>query len=397
QFVSHTGRESQPFYFFETNPQESSQTWQVWRAEFDQMLLDNARGHGVEVRVGARVLDVLFDGPRAVGVRVQANGGAAEEIPARVLIDASGQSHVIAARLGIREMDPFLKKGTVWTYYEGAERLPGIDGGATLVLYTQQKNGWFWYIPLPDDITSVGVVSSLDYLFARRRDPQAIYEEQLDCCPAARARVAKGRRVSGFYVTKDFSYRATRCAGEGWVLVGDAFGFLDPIYSSGVLLALKSGEMAADAVADGLARGDLSPEMLGRWEPEFTKGMDRMKRLVYLFYQGFSFGRFVRRYPQYKLHLIDLLVGNLFTEHVDEAFPAMEALMRESEPMPAGDAPASSARGGSPQPAASASQSGNGEPQPPVHEWTDGEWERPASELHVELACRPGESPTSSP
>ena len=328
QFVTDTGKETQPFYFFENNPHECSQTWQVLRSEFDQMLLDNARGHGVEVEVGTRVLDVLFDGDRATGVRVQREDGTQETIQSRVVVDASGQSSLLANRLKLREPDPLLKKATVWTYYEGAHRDPGLDEGATLVLSLEGKKGWFWYIPLANNIVSVGVVSSIEYLFKGRGEHEAIFHEELDRCPAAKRRVACGKRVTGFYSTKDFSYRSKQIAGPGWVLVGDAFGFLDPIYSSGVFLALKSGELAADAVAEGLARGDLSGEQLGKWEPDFTRGMDRMKRLVYAFYEGFSFGAFIRKHPDFKRHIIDLLTGDLFKDSVDEVWGPMEAMQR---------------------------------------------------------------------
>jgi flavin-dependent dehydrogenase len=110
------------------------------------------------------------------------------------------------------------------------------------------------------------------------------------------------------------------------VLVGDAFGFLDPLYSSGVLLALKSGQMAADAVCEGLAKGDTSAAQLGGWSGEFTKGMDRMRRLVCEFYDGFSFGRFVKNHPDLKGHITDLLIGDLFKDSVDDVVAPMDAM-----------------------------------------------------------------------
>lgn len=331
QFVNDTGKESQPFYFFEVNPHESSQTWQVLRSEFDALLLDNARAYGVDVHVGARALDVLFDGSRAVGVRYQEGDGPARELAARVVVDASGQSTLIANRLKLREPDPYLRKASIWAYWEGAHRDPGLDEGATLVLQTEGKKGWFWYIPLHNNVVSVGVVSSLEDLLGKQRgtNHEAIYFEEVERCPAVKRRIEGARRVSGFYTTKDFSYRSTRLAGDGWVLVGDAFGFLDPIYSSGVFLALKSGELAADTVSDGLSRGDLSGEQLGRWGPEFIQGMERMKRLVYAFYEGFSFGGFIRKHPEMKKHIIDLLVGDLFKDSVDAVWQPMEELQRE--------------------------------------------------------------------
>src|SRR5437867_2097318 len=175
-------------------------------------------------------------------------------------------------KLKLREWDPILKKAALWTYWEGAYRDTGRDEGATLVLQTQGKQGWFWYIPLHNNIVSVGVVAAYDYLFKDRpgRDHEAIYFEEVDRCPGVKERIAPGRRVAPFRAAKEYSYRSRRAAGDGWVLVGDAFGFLDPLYSSGVLLALRSGEMAADAITEGLARGDTSARQLGKWETQFT-------------------------------------------------------------------------------------------------------------------------------
>jgi flavin-dependent dehydrogenase len=222
-----------------------------------------------------------------------------------------------------------LKKGALWTYFEGAYRDSGRDEGATMVLQTAGKKGWFWYIPLHDNIVSVGVVASFEYLFDGRGDHEKIYREELDNCPAAKQRVRYGRRVTGFFATKDYSYRSRQAAGDGWVLVGDAFGFLDPLYSSGVLLALKSGQLAADAVCEGLAANDTSAARLGGWSADFCHGMDRMRRLVCEFYNGFSFGRFVKAYPQLKGHLTDLLIGDLFKESLDEVIAPIESMKQD--------------------------------------------------------------------
>jgi len=329
QFVNQHGKMSEPFYFTDHNPHECSETWQVLRSEFDQIMLDNAAEHGVEVCEGVRVRDVLFDGERATGVSVQHEDGRLEDVPARVVVDASGQSTMIGRRFNLLVKDSHLKKGAVWTYWKGAYRDSGRDEGATLVLQTKGKKGWFWYIPLHNDIVSVGIVRAFDELFVGGRDHETIYNEELEKCPEVLRRVSIGTRCDRYYATKDYSYRATRCAGDGWVLVGDAHGFLDPLYSSGVLLALKSGQMAADAVADGLAKGDLSAAQLGAWGPEFNQGMDRMRRLVCEYYDGFSFGAFVRKYPRHKGNLTDLLIGNLFNDRVGEVFGPMDAMRAE--------------------------------------------------------------------
>ena len=327
QFVNALGRESAPFYFWDNKPHECSQTWQVERGEFDQMMLENAREHGVQAFEGVHVLEVMFEGDRAVGVRVKDTDGTRREIRAKVVVDASGQAALLQNRFKLRLWDPVLNKGAIWTYWEGAYRDAGRDEGATMVLQTTDKRGWFWYIPLHDDIVSVGVVAPFDNLFKNRKGShEQTYNEEVDACPALKKRVRKARRKTGYFVTRDYSYRSNQVAGDGWVLVGDAFGFLDPLYSSGVLLALKSGELAAEAICDGLASADTSASQLGRWGDGFNQGVDRMRRLVCEYYDGFSFGQFVRKYPELRGTVTDLLIGDLFTDRVDKVWGPLETL-----------------------------------------------------------------------
>jgi flavin-dependent dehydrogenase len=160
----------------------------------------------------------------------------------------------------------------------------------------------------------------------------------VDRCPGIKPRLAKAERVAPFRAAKEYSYCSRQAAGDGWVVAGDAFGFLDPLYSSGVLLALTSGARAADAVAEGLAKGDTSAAQLGKWREDFKRGMDRMRRLVCAYYDGFSFGRFVRHYPHLKGHLTDLLIGDLFKDSLDEVWEPMEAVRAamKAEAQPAG-------------------------------------------------------------
>lgn len=343
QFFNKRGKASVPFYFSETDPSERSQTWQVLRSEFDALLLDNARQHGVEVHRGALVKDVLFEGARAVGVRAELAGdepggvtpgtlpAAPEkrEIRCKVVVDASGQSSVISKKLGLRQPDPQLKKAAYYTHYQGALRDPGIDEGATLVIRTDTGRCWFWYIPLPDDRVSVGVVGSIeDLVTGRPGDPQQVFEEEVERCPALQPRLVNATQVFPIQATRDFSYRSSRIAGDGWVLVGDAFGFLDPIYSSGVLLALKSGELAADSIHAALSAGDPSAARLGVHGPGFAAGMEAMRKLVYAFYEeDFSFARFLAAHPEQRFNVIELLTGNV-DHSIDGLYDAMSSMVR---------------------------------------------------------------------
>jgi flavin-dependent dehydrogenase len=335
QFVNSQGRESAPFYFRDNKPHECSDTWQVVRSEFDQMMLDNAREHGVDVHEGVRVHEVLFEDGRAVGVTIKGADGSFRDVRAKVVVDASGQNGLLMNRLNLRVWDPILNKGAIWTYWKGAYRDSGRDAGATLVIQNGNRQGWFWYIPLHDDVTSVGVVAPFDYLFKGRGPYADTYDEEVQTTPGVRERVANATRVTGIFATKDYSYRSKRVAGDGWVLVGDAFGFLDPLYSSGVLLALKSGQLAADAIVEGLARGDTSAAQLGAWGGNFNRGVDRMRRLVCEYYDGFSFGAMVRKYPEMRGPLTDLLIGDLFEDRVDKVWGPLESLYPpDKKPIP---------------------------------------------------------------
>lgn len=334
QFVSQNGKLSEPFYFADYDPHERSQTWQVRRSEFDHMLLNNAKAKGVTVHEGARVIEVLFEDRKAVGIRVKLENEPEKVVKAKLVIDASGQSSMLIDRMGIREWDPVLRKAALWTYWKGAYRDTGRDAGPTIVIQTKGKKGWFWYIPLHDDIVSVGVVAGFDYLFQNRtKDMEALYQEEVDRCPGLQPRLKGATRCDIFRAQKEYSYRATQAAGDGWVLVGDALGFLDPLYSSGVLLALTSASMAARTIDQALQASDCSEKKLREWEGEFFQGMDRMRRLVVAFYDGLNFGAMVRKNPDKKGLITDVLIGNLFKDELDQLWPLVDEQLAEQRKM----------------------------------------------------------------
>jgi flavin-dependent dehydrogenase len=328
QFFSKSGKAGVPFYFRDTEPHASSQTWQVERAEFDKLLLDNSRANGVEVVERANVRDVIFDGQRAAGVEVELADGSRARPAARVVVDATGQTALLSRKLGLKEVDPKLRHASLYTRYRGARRDEGDAEGATLIMHTDEGRSWFWFIPLPDDVVSVGVVAPLDYLVSSREGgPERVFEEELARCPALAERLERAERVDDVAAIRDFSYISRRIAGDGWVLAGDAFGFLDPIYSSGVFLALKSGEGAADSIIDALAHDDCSAERLGRHGADYVAGMEAMRKLVYAYYDpSFSFAEFFRHHPECQGDVVNLLIGNVFRRSFDGLFEAMQEL-----------------------------------------------------------------------
>ncbi|MEA3209763.1 MAG: hypothetical protein QOE70_2820 [Chthoniobacter sp.] len=340
QFVTQDGRQSQPFYFFQHYDHPSSTTWQVERADFDLMLLENARRQGAQVWEQTTVKRVLKDDSgRVIGLEAAGVDGEPFQVFAPVTIDCSGREQVATARDGWRVKDAQLNKLAIWTYYRGAKRDPGLDEGNTTVAYVPER-GWFWYIPMRDNVVSVGIVAEKDYLFSDSKDPAAIFAREIERNAWIKDHLSEGGQFGEYWVTSEFSYRSRYCSSDGLVLAGDAFAFLDPVFSSGVFLALKSGELAADAVDAALTAGDVSGARFVEYGEKLCRGLENMRKLVYAFYDtDFSFGRVIKAHPQVRGRLTDCLIGNLFEDDYEELFGAIAEFARLPAPLTHGRAP----------------------------------------------------------
>ena len=329
RFVSPAGSSSDPFYFSETIEGEGSRTWQVERSSFDALCVDHARASGVDVRMNAPIERVHFDGDRAVGVTVRPAPRESYDVAAKVVVDATGRRTLIGDQLGLKAPVPGLLKGSLWSYYRGGARLEGIDAGETTV-FLLRGGGWFWYIPLPEDIVSVGVVDDPQRLFQEGLSPEASYDAQVAACEPLAARLTQAERNDRVRGLRELAYRNRRMAGDGWVMIGDAAAFLDPIYSSGLYLALGSAELAAESIHDALQVDDPSSTRLGAHLDLLGEGVAVIEKLIRAFYTpGFSFRRFVERHPEHRAALIDCLVGDVigkkmtaFTNALDDMLSA---------------------------------------------------------------------------
>jgi flavin-dependent dehydrogenase len=321
QFVSSSGIESSPFLFTRHDPRECSRTWHVERAKFDQFLLDNAAKIGVEVQRGARVLEVVFAGDRAIGVRLDSG-----VIRAKVIVDASGQAGLLGARFKLRQPNPEFRKAAVWGHFRGSRRDVIDNGVMTVCFRTLSNRSWFWHIPLSNDVVSIGVVGDADYFFRKGAGtPDDVFWDEVADCPAMAQRLAGTEKVAGLDVVKEYSYATDRSSGDGWVLVGDSWGFIDPIYSSGVWFALKSGQLAADAIVEGLRSGDTSGAQLGKWVPDFARGTTWVRKLAEAWYCGqFRVGRFIREYPHHVGPMTDILIGRIFHPEAGRIFDDLD-------------------------------------------------------------------------
>ena len=358
QFVAGSGKESQPFFFDQHDSRDCSRTFHVERAAFDDILFRNAGKLGATCWDETRVTNVELGTQHRAGdawhtVELQrrpsdddasgaatepstgddqrAVGGQRQQVACRVVVDATGQHALLANRLGLLEENPRLKKAAIWGYCKGAWRTSDRDRNTTIILHTNDKLAWFWYIPLSDDMVSVGVVADHSYLLKRQQTPAEIFRDELEKCPGVLKRVENATLPADYHVAKEFSYTTKLHAGPGWVLVGDAFGFIDPIYSSGVYLALQSGAAAADAIVDGFKKNDLSAEQLGGWSSEFKRGAELIRKLVHAFYtDGFSFGAFMRDHPEHQRRLTDLLIGRVYEGDVEKIFDDLDPVLKES-------------------------------------------------------------------
>lgn len=331
-FVQPDGRKSVPFYFhtrYDVNT--IAQTWQVTRADFDVMMLDNAREKGAEVREETTVTKLLKnDSGRVIGVEIQDREGRRQPLFAKLVVDASGKEAFASNREGWRVGDPYLNKVAVWTYYKGSKRESGMDEGSTTIAFVPDK-GWFWHIPLHDDRVSVGIVAEGKYLTRGGvRDPKEIFQREIGENKWIEEHLSAGTCEGEYWLTSEYSRHSKFGASPGLLLVGDAFAFLDPVFSSGVMLALKSGVMAGDAIHAALAAKDVSPERFADYASQLRAGVENMRKLVYAFYNpDFSFKDVVMKYPEMGGTITDCLSGD-----VNKDYSELWQCIREFCPLP---------------------------------------------------------------
>jgi flavin-dependent dehydrogenase len=310
---------TRPVVFAEARDPSHPKAYQVKRADFDDLLLKHSASCGAEVRDETAVEDVLFEGSRAVGVRARRKGGGTEEIGAKVVVDASGQGAVLSRKLALRHFDPKLKRAAIFAHYEGIRWPEGSRPGD--ILLPIDRGVWYWIIPFSDGTCSVGgVFDSAIVQFSDGAALEARYDEMLGRSGRMTTLLEGARRVSKVHGISDYSANSDRVAGDGWVLVGDAAAFLDPVFSTGVFLAMATGERAAQAIDRALARrGRVDARDFRRYARQSNRLWARFRRFVYGFYDPVFFEAFCTPKPPEPIRaaVVTTLAGGV--EHVSPA------------------------------------------------------------------------------
>lgn len=311
RLLTHDGSRGRGVDFAAAHGVGRPQTWQVCRAEFDRILLDRAREVGVDVREGCRVTGCEFDSDAAT-VAVAPSPGEPTRIRVRALVDATGRQGLVSKKLGLRVDEPRLANIAVYSHYSGVPR-PDDDRPNDIRLIARDDAGWFWFIPISDELTSVGVVLPKRLFLSM---PSGSNEERLERAiadtPAAAVLMRDAKRAWPVRAEKDFSYSASAYAGDRWLLAGDAGSFLDPVFSTGVSIAMESGIEAADELSRALARNDFSARAFTAFSNRQRKRFELFRRYVIGFYTPEFRDRFFTPKPPEWIFrsVVTVLAGN---------------------------------------------------------------------------------------
>ncbi|OLC54998.1 MAG: hypothetical protein AUH92_03110 [Acidobacteria bacterium 13_1_40CM_4_69_4] len=311
--VSSDGGVTRDIIFAEGFVPGHPRAYQVLRSSFDELLLRNAADKGARVYEGHAVIEAAPSHHGGCAVTARGRRGGPVRCRARFLLDASGRDAFMASRLGLRDMVPHLRKAAVFAHYEDVPRAPGPAGGNIVLVLL--RDGWFWFIPLPGGTTSVGLVAEGAALRRSGLPPETLLEEALRRCPAAHERTRAARRISPVWTASDYSYGCREIAGDGYLLLGDAAAFIDPLFSTGVWLAMSSAEIAADTLDRALGRNGrparLSPSTFAAYERRVRRHVRVYTRIVSRFYQPGFLDVFLRPGERFRIReaVVSLLAG----------------------------------------------------------------------------------------
>jgi flavin-dependent dehydrogenase len=312
EFVSPYHRRTVSFEFSEAWDKSFPYSYQVRRSEFDHLLLRNAAAKGAEIVEATRVTDVTFLSDGSAEVKACGEGAPARRWRAAFLVDASGRDTFIAKQLGTKQRNRRHNSAAIFGHFTGARRLPGKAEGNISIFWFD--HGWFWFIPLADGVTSVGAVCPPEYFKSRAGDLTEFFMKTIALCPEIADRLNEAHLAAPVTATGNYSYSAERMVGRNFLLVGDAFAFIDPVFSTGVYIAMTTAFLGADAVDDCLKAPQQAQRRLKRYEAEARRGVSSFSWYIYRIRQPAFRNLFMspRNYFRIQEAVLSLLAGDVF-------------------------------------------------------------------------------------
>lgn len=286
-------------------------TYNVERDDFDAMLLRNAHEQGAKVLQGVKVEQVLFEGDRAVGVRARVADGWERDVFARVVVDASGRRCVVPAQLKLKSLDPQFSQRCMYSWFTGVEPHPPGTEGMLFLHFVAMERAWVWEIPLRNGIWSVGVVTDKADFKKPGTSEEEFFSSIVERNANLRHYQGNAERIRPYWVESDYSYEIEQLVGNGWLLVGDAVRFVDPIFSTGVDVASYSALYAFEAIKASF-EGDDEERLFRAYERRISDGVEAWYDLIALFYKLQNLFTYFALRPQWREHVVRILQGNLY-------------------------------------------------------------------------------------
>jgi 1H-pyrrole-2-carbonyl-[peptidyl-carrier protein] chlorinase len=310
-------------------PPEATQfyTYNVERDVFDTMLLRHAHEKGVKVVQGSKVLNVMFEQDRAVGVRVEVTDGWEQDVTSRFVVDASGRRCFLPTQLKMRQKDTLFNQFCIYSWFKNVEPNPPGYEGMLFLHFLDLERCWAWSIPLRNGYTSVGVVTDKQDFQKSGRSHEQFFDSLLALNRSLQWSMRNAERIRPWWIEADYSYQVDRLSGPGWLLVGDALRFVDPVFSTGVDVAMYSANFGFEAI-DAVLRGRREEaDALPEYDRTIGDGVDAWYELISMFYKlrNLFTASAVRR--RFREKVVRILQGNLYTPEALERAREMIAWM----------------------------------------------------------------------
>lgn len=311
EFVDDETGHRSAFPFSLSLNKANTSAYQVPRAPFDEILFRRAAQNGARTAERTRVTGVQLAAPGERARVTAERDGVAEEYAPRFILDATGRDTLMAGKLGLKQSNKHNSTAAVYAHWRGVQMQLNEEPGFITVHLA--ADGWFWMIPLPGDVMSVGFVGNADVFKTRRGTAQELYLDRLNRSPTVAARMVGAERLGDIVSTGNYSYRCTTSHGDGWMAIGDAFAFLDPVFSSGVLLAMTAAELGANVAQASLSSPAAGQALAARAERDVRRAMDNLGWLVYRINTPVLRSMFMMPSNRFRMRdgLVAMLAGNL--------------------------------------------------------------------------------------